>query len=85
MRQKSINVSKTVRLRRPPKPELALTGIVTGLFAGEAIGVIIEVAASHPNRWIMLGGGAVGIALGSLVEGGRYCWRRYKWRAATKP
>jgi len=85
MRRKGINVSKAVRQHRPPKPELALTGIVTGLFAGEAIGVIIEVAASHPSRWIMLGGGVVGIALGSLVEGGRYWWRKYKWRAATKP
>lgn len=85
MRRKSINVSKAARLRRPPKPELALTGIVAGLFAGEAIGVIVEVAASHSSRWIMLGGGVVGIALGSLVEGGRYCWRRYKWRAAAKP
>lgn len=85
MRRKSTNVSKAVRLRRPPKPEFALTGVVTGLFAGEAIAVIVEVAASHPSRWIMLGGGIVGIALGSLVEGGRYCRRRHKWRAAMKP
>lgn len=84
MRRKTINVSKAVRLRRPPKPEFALTGIVIGLFAGEAIAVIVEVAIAHPSRWIMLAGGVVGIALGALVEVGRYCWRRHKWRVVAK-
>lgn len=85
MRRKTTNVSKSGRLRRPPKPEFAITGIAIGVFAGEAAAVVVEVAIGHPSRWIMLAGGVVGIALGSLVETGRYCWRRHKWRAAVKP
>lgn len=84
MRRKIINVSKAVRLRRPPKPKFAWTAIVIGLFGGEALAVIVEAAIGRPNPWIMLAGGIVGIVFGSLVEVGRYYWRRHKWHAATK-
>ncbi len=84
VRRKPTNVSRERRLRRPQKPEFALAGILVGLFAGEAIAVVVEVALAHPSRWIMLGGGIAGGALGSIAEIGRYCWRRHKWRAAAK-
>ena len=45
-----------MRLRRPRKPEFALAGILVGLFAGEAIALVVEVALAHPSRWLMLGG-----------------------------
>jgi hypothetical protein len=79
------NVSKYERLRRPPKPEFALTGILIGAFAGEALAVTVEVAISQPNRWIMLAGGIAGIALGSLFETARLWRRMRKWRESRKP
>lgn len=84
MRRKTTSVSKEERLRRSRKPEFAMTGIAIGVFAGEAVAVVIEVAIAHPSRWIMLAGGIAGLALGSLAETGRYCWRKHKWRAAAK-
>lgn len=84
MRRKPTSVSKEMRLRRSRKPEFAMAGILVGLFAGEAIAVVVEIALARPSRWLMLGGGIAGGALGSLAEVGRYCWRRHKWRAAEK-
>lgn len=80
---KTARISKAERSRRPTKPEFALTGIAIGVFVGEALAVVVEVATSRLDRWIMLAGGIAGIALGSIFEAGRYCWRRHKWRGAS--
>lgn len=84
VRRKPTNVSREERLRRPPKPVFALTGIVVGAFVGEALAVAIEVAFAQPSRWIMLAGGVVGGLLGLLAETGRYCWRKHKRRTAEE-
>ena len=79
------NVSKHERLRRPPKSEFALTGILIGAFAGEALAATVEVAMGQPNRWIMLAGGIAGIALGSVFETARFWRRKRKWHEFRKP
>ncbi len=84
MRRKPTNVSREARLRRPPKPVFALTGIAIGAFVGEAVAVVIEVAIAQPSRWIMFAGGVAGGLLGLLAETGRYCWRKHKYRTAEK-
>lgn len=81
MRRKPTNVSREKRLRRPPKPVFALTGIVIGTFVGEGVALLIEVVIAQPSRWIMLAGGVVGGLLGLLAETGRYCWRKHKYRS----
>lgn len=75
------NVSKVERLRRPPKPEFSLVGILIGTFAGEALAVVAEVAVTGPNRWVMLAGGAAGALLGAAFEGARYGQIKRRWEA----
>lgn len=74
------NISKLERLRRPPKPEFALVGILIGVFAGEALAVLVEVAVSGPNRWVMLAGGIAGALLGAAFEGARYWRTKRRWQ-----
>jgi len=80
MRRKPNNVSRETRSRRPPKPEFSLLGVIVGVAVGEVLALGIEVAASNMNMLIMLAGGIVGLLVGSVVEMGRFCWRKHQWR-----
>ena len=75
------NISKHDRLRRPPKPEFLVTGLLIGVFGGEALAIVVEVAVRRPNHWIMLAGGVAGALLGAVFEGARYLRSRRRWRA----
>lgn len=75
------NISKRERRRRPLKPEFAVAGIVIGIFAGEALGVVAEFAVGRLKMWIMLAGGGAGLVLGAIFEAVRYGWRKHKARA----
>ena len=78
------NISKQERLRRPPKPEFGMMGILVGVFVGEALAVVVEVVLGHPNRWIMLAGGFAGALLGSVFEGTRFWRQKRRWSDSHK-
>lgn len=80
MRRKANNVSRQTRSQRLPKPEFSLMGVIVGVAVGEVLALGIEVAARNLNMLIMLAGGIVGLVVGSVVEVGRFCWRKHQWR-----
>lgn len=80
MRRGANNVSRQKRAHRPPKPEFSLLGVIVGVSVGEVLALGIEVAARNLNMLIMLAGGIAGLVVGSVVEVGRFCWRKHQWR-----
>ena len=69
-----------VNRHRSSKPEFSLLGVIVGVAVGEVIALGIEVAAQNMNMLIMVAGGVVGLGVGSVVEAGRFCWRKHQWR-----
>ena len=61
-----------------------MTGLLIGVFVCETATLMVEVATGHVSRWITLGGGVAGLALGVAVEGIRYWRQKRRWNAARK-
>ena len=59
--------------------EFSWTGIVIGAFTGMLVGLILSMVLK-PNLLRAQLCGAAGLALGALVEGVRFWWRKRKRR-----
>lgn len=79
-----MNRTRRQRRLRPAAVEFEMTGLVIGGGCGMLAGLVVEIIY-HPSAIIMIGGGMAGITLGSLIEIGRYQWRRHEQRKNQNP
>ncbi len=76
-RAKAIKVALPARKARPVKVQFGMMPLVIGVVTGMLAGLIVELIKG-PHQIYMQIGGIAGIALGALVEGVRYAWRKWK-------
>lgn len=80
---KSAYQLRSKRVRRIPKPEYAMTGIIVGIVLGWIIGFALELVF-HRKAALMLLISLAGLLLGAGFEAIRFQWRMYRFRAETQ-
>lgn len=83
MPAKLTNVSKRARETRPVKPEFGCVALLIGIFAGNIVGVIAQIALGG-GMLVQLAGALAGCMVGGLFELVLYQVRKRAFESAHK-